>query len=333
MNVEIAERLAKRRRSAGYSQETLAEKLGVTRQAVSKWERSESSPDTDNLIALAKLYGVSLDDLLYVDESIADDVSFEQNDKAGRSAEWCSSRSDSQASQAEAAPGATEHTEKAEQQADQEPGRPSDDRDYVHIGWHDGIHINDPESGDYVHLSFKEGIHVCDAKDGDEVHVGWDGIHVKEGQSADKQWASWDDYKNAHPDHWWHKSPWMKFPFPILAILAYVLIGLIAPPLDFGCGLISPWAYGLFALASIPLYYMAMECILRSRPSHFFRGIYPLAAVVFFLWMWLLVGQPHPAWVVFLTVPIYEWIVWAIRRSWKKRKAKRAPGETKPDSQ
>lgn len=63
MNVEIAERLAARRKLAGLSQEALAEKLGVSRQAVSKWERSESSPDTDNLIALAKLYGVSLDEL------------------------------------------------------------------------------------------------------------------------------------------------------------------------------------------------------------------------------------------------------------------------------
>lgn len=76
MNVEIAERLAARRKQAGLSQEALAEKLGVSRQAVSKWERSESSPDTDNLIALAKLYGVSLDELLYVDDAIADDVAF-----------------------------------------------------------------------------------------------------------------------------------------------------------------------------------------------------------------------------------------------------------------
>lgn len=67
----------------GLSQEALAEKLGVSRQAVSKWERSESSPDTDNLIALAKLYGVSLDELLYVDESIEDDVAFEAADPRG----------------------------------------------------------------------------------------------------------------------------------------------------------------------------------------------------------------------------------------------------------
>ena len=39
MNVEIAERLAARRKLAGLSQEALAEKLGVSRQAVSKWER------------------------------------------------------------------------------------------------------------------------------------------------------------------------------------------------------------------------------------------------------------------------------------------------------
>ena len=57
MNMDMATRLADRRRAAGLSQEALAEKLGVTRQAVSKWERSESSPDTDNLIALANLYG------------------------------------------------------------------------------------------------------------------------------------------------------------------------------------------------------------------------------------------------------------------------------------
>ena len=64
MNIEIANRLVELRRNAELSQEDLAAKLGVSRQAVSKWERAESSPDTDNLIALAQLYGVSLDALL-----------------------------------------------------------------------------------------------------------------------------------------------------------------------------------------------------------------------------------------------------------------------------
>ena len=64
MNLEIANRLLALRREHGYSQEELAYKLEVSRQAVSKWERAESSPDTDNLLALARLYGVSLDALL-----------------------------------------------------------------------------------------------------------------------------------------------------------------------------------------------------------------------------------------------------------------------------
>ena len=70
MNIEIANRLVNLRKKNGLSQEQLAAKLGLSRQAVSKWERAEASPDTDNLICLAKLYGVSLDDLLNTDEPV-----------------------------------------------------------------------------------------------------------------------------------------------------------------------------------------------------------------------------------------------------------------------
>lgn len=64
MNIEIANRLLQYRKQSKLSQEELAEKIGVSRQAVSKWERAEASPDTDNLILLAQVYGVSLDELL-----------------------------------------------------------------------------------------------------------------------------------------------------------------------------------------------------------------------------------------------------------------------------
>lgn len=67
MNIEIANRMVQLRKKQGLSQEELAEKLGISRQAVSKWERAESSPDTDNLILLARLYQISLDDLLKTD--------------------------------------------------------------------------------------------------------------------------------------------------------------------------------------------------------------------------------------------------------------------------
>ncbi len=64
MTQDIGRNLAQLRREHGYSQEKLAERLGVSEQEVSKWERAESAPDTDHLIALAKLYGCTLDALV-----------------------------------------------------------------------------------------------------------------------------------------------------------------------------------------------------------------------------------------------------------------------------
>jgi len=62
MNSEIAKRLQVNRLNSNLSQEQLAERIGVSRQTVSKWERAESSPDMENLIALAKLYKTTLDE-------------------------------------------------------------------------------------------------------------------------------------------------------------------------------------------------------------------------------------------------------------------------------
>jgi len=69
MEKRIADRLTECRKKAGYSQEELADAIGVSRQAVSKWERCESSPDTDNLIQLARLYHISLDELVNGDDA------------------------------------------------------------------------------------------------------------------------------------------------------------------------------------------------------------------------------------------------------------------------
>ena len=68
MNIELANRLLQYRKNSGLSQEELAEKLNISRQSVSKWERAEASPDTDNLIELAKIYNVTLDELLNVNK-------------------------------------------------------------------------------------------------------------------------------------------------------------------------------------------------------------------------------------------------------------------------
>ena len=53
----------------GYTQEDIAEHLQVSRQAVAKWEKGESMPDIENCMALAKLYDVTLDNLVNFEDA------------------------------------------------------------------------------------------------------------------------------------------------------------------------------------------------------------------------------------------------------------------------
>ncbi len=62
--MNFAEKLYTLRTQSGYSQEMLAEKLNVSRQAVSKWETGPTLPETDKLIAIGNLFNVSIDSLL-----------------------------------------------------------------------------------------------------------------------------------------------------------------------------------------------------------------------------------------------------------------------------
>ena len=60
----FAQKLKEMRIRAGMSQEKLSEKVGVSRQAITKWETDKGAPDMDNLMALSDLFGVSVDELL-----------------------------------------------------------------------------------------------------------------------------------------------------------------------------------------------------------------------------------------------------------------------------
>lgn len=62
--MDVAERLAALRKRARLSQGDVAERLNVSRQAVSRWETGFTVPSTDNLSHLGRLYGVTLDELL-----------------------------------------------------------------------------------------------------------------------------------------------------------------------------------------------------------------------------------------------------------------------------
>ena len=304
MDLAMAQRLVNRRKAAGLSQEALAAQLGVSRQAVSKWERSESSPDTDNLIALAALYGVSLDELLY--EEAVDDTDCSEDGDAGAEA-----------------PNEGEETEGS---ADDDS---HGDKPLVDISLAHGIHVIDPDKGEEVHVGWN-GIHVTNDRKGEEVHVGPGGVHVDtledNGHSvhtnADgtvtidgetfSSWKEAHDKLDHHGKHFHTKlgRAWNKFPFPALVALAYLALGIVY----------GTWDMGLFLVFLIPIYYAIGDFIDRRRLSKLIGSVYPAAAIAWFLYMWLCLGQPHPAWVILITIPVVGALMHWCRKQWKHRK-------------
>lgn len=188
MNIEIANRLVTLRKNNNLSQEALAEKLGISRQAVSKWERAEASPDTDNLIMLARLYGVSLDELLKTEEEIPAPETQEAGEAAPFDAE-------------------TEE-EKRENMQDGSEAEEADTKEkpeYVHVGL-GGVHVKDKD-GSEVHVGW-DGIHVDDRKREENVHIDKNGVFVN-GRKYDKSWFAWHQH----------------FPVTVIICVIYLLIG------------------------------------------------------------------------------------------------------------
>lgn len=271
MNIETANRLLQYRKDSGLSQEELAEKIGVSRQAVSKWERSEASPDTDNLIRLAEIYGVSLDELL---RGSANNTTSSESTK----------------------------TEKENEFPEPEAARGDEGTEYVKydkVSFKNGIHV-DSKDGDHVHISFKDGVNVYE-KDGDQVHVSWDGVSVKENG---KQRVYTDEngnimvdeeIKNAHTKSRAHRA-FEMFPFWAIALAAFLAWGF--------SGVCFGWALSWIALLTIPLYYSLVSAIFRRDPRHFAFPVLAVASYILFGYFNILGGW-QMGWIVFLLIPFY----------------------------
>lgn len=90
MKMRLGNNLFNARKKKGLSQEDVAEKLGVSRQTISKWERDETLPDIYQSKKLAVLYGISLDELIEydVDEKEIQDMIDQTDDKVSRKVNW-----------------------------------------------------------------------------------------------------------------------------------------------------------------------------------------------------------------------------------------------------
>lgn len=66
--MELKDRLQLLRKQNGYSQEQLADKLGIARQTVSKWENGQTVPELNGLVLLSELYGVTIDRIVKQDD-------------------------------------------------------------------------------------------------------------------------------------------------------------------------------------------------------------------------------------------------------------------------
>lgn len=72
--MKFNEKLIKLRKANGYSQENLAEKLGVSRQAISRWEANETTPDIEMLLGICDIFHVSADYLIHDDYTSDEDI-------------------------------------------------------------------------------------------------------------------------------------------------------------------------------------------------------------------------------------------------------------------
>ena len=246
MTIQMANKLVELRKAQGLSQEEVADSIGVSRQAVSKWERAEAAPDTDNLIALANLYKVSVDELLclnskrtsaerepfvevelpFIKVKVRDDKSDRGKDKntseADGSEEWFSSEADS---------------------------------------------------------FYSDSASASSHKDEHRVSHDWEWTHKPKNHSL-----------------------WNKFPYPILATVAFLVMGFVW----------NLWHPGWIVFLTIPVYYWLANAISTRRfPTLSVSGVIGAAYLVMgFGW-----GLWHPYWIMLLAIPIFDFFVKAIKRS------------------
>ena len=274
MTLETANRLFELRKKHNLSQEELAEKLGVSRQAVSKWERSEASPDTDNLIALAKIYDLSLDELVFGERE-------------------------------------EEKTEDPKEEPTNENGDDvyiniDADEDKVEIG-PDGILVKE-KNGNTVKININGKIM---GKILDRMDVDYDDKFDDDDEDGDDEddelyetiYFTEGDIKGTNKKlHLKIKKEkdtkatrfWMQIPYAVICALLYLVFGFY--------NILGGWALSWVIFITIPIYYSLVEAIYKRKFTDF---AYPVFCAFIYLVFGLYFKNWHPSWLIFVTVAIY----------------------------
>ena len=301
MDITTANRLYELRKQHGYSQDELADKLNVSRQAISKWERSESSPDTDNLIALAKLYGVSLDELLNYTPSKASDKQ-EENDASAQDDvqdDGFTQNAQSTVNNDENATSSADFVTKC---------------DRVHID-ETGIHVHDKDGSD-VHISggiaklVNKVVGTIHIEDGKKTTIN--GKDVDEGEYVEN--GSTVHIENGHITFDNQKSKKIALASNIVNGVTFLLCTLTYLLIGFLCNLWHP-GWLLFAIPFIVG--GTFDTIAKRNPSQFPIVIIVTAVYLLLGCQW---GMWHPYWALFCIIPAYYIVVEPIKAAVAKKK-------------
>ena len=316
----IAEKLKQLRLESGMSQDKLAEHLLVSRQAISKWENGETLPDMENMIALAKLYGVSLDELVGIavnkkENPDADNVgnnNADDNDDpsyinadikkdgenlrinlnginikvkgGGKNITINGNESDSDIF--DDLDDTFDEIDDAFDDLDEDLGDLDGEDVNIHIGGNiqideDGIDINNGR----VKID-KDGININDGK----IKIGKSGIVIDEKESESEL-----------------VRILRAVPYPIITVIAFLLLGTF----------MNAWGTAWILFCTIPVYYSVIHCISKKRFAPF---SYSILTACIYLFIGMVYSLWHPGWIIFLTIPVYYAIASAIDKAISKKK-------------
>ena len=288
--------LIRLRKEAGLSQEELADKLAVSRQAVSKWERGEALPDTDNLIRLARLYNVSIDEIVgYAPEK---ETSADEN-KAAAGADGAT-----ETDNASGADGATE-TDNASgadgaKETDNASGADGANDDGNADGEDDEYFTQDGETKKYYSKT-KGGKHIRFETDGKQKR-----IIISDDDDDDDDDMDSDDY----PRRRTRLCDVLDGVYTILCVVAFFVWGAV----------FNGWEIAWTLFITIPIFTSIVACVRKKRVGKFnfpcfVAFVYLLFGMIFNIW--------HPLWIIFLLVPAFYPIARVIDSSIKDKERRK----------